>query len=311
MKIIRLLLVLFLLAGVTSPSVAETDAAPARPAANVLDLGFGAGEREFLDPEAAFVLTLEVKDADTLLAQWNIAEGYYLYRDKFKFSVDNKDVKLGKIEIPAGQKQEDPTFGQVEIHTGTLAVPIPLLRAAKGAMPIALKFGYQGCAEAGICYPPIEKTLSVDLPGATVTMLRPAVATSAVAPTPGDSSLAADDRLARQLATQSPLITLLSFLGLGILLSLTPCVLPMAPILSGIIIGRGDAISVRNAFILSLVFVLAMAVTYAVIGVIAGLFGQNLQAVFQNKWVLISFASIFVVLAFSMFGFFKIQLPSS
>jgi thiol:disulfide interchange protein DsbD len=247
--------------------------------------------REFLHPDQAFVLSVEAEDGDTLRAEFAIQDGYYLYRDKTAFQALDPGVVLAPIELPTGKIKEDPEFGRVAVYTGDTVVRVPVQPGAGRAFE--LKVAYQGCAEDGICYPPMTKTLAVALPAA------------------GAPALSAEDSLAERLAGGETLWTLLSFVGFGLLLSFTPCVFPMIPILSGIVVGQGERITTGRALSLSLVFVLVMATTYAGMGVIAGLFGHNLQATFQNPWVLVAFAGVFVVLALSMFGFLNVQLPAS
>ncbi len=185
------------------------------------------------------------------------------------------------------------------------------------AQSVKLQATYQGCAEAGICYPPITRTVAVLLPaaGAGTAGAQPGVAAAPIAaPAREEASgapISEQDRLARTLL-ESPLwLSMGLFFGLGVLLAFTPCVFPMIPILSSIIVGQGSALTTRRAFTLSLVYVLAVAVTYTAAGVFAGLFGENLQAVFQNPWILTAFAAVFVLLALSMFGFYELQMPSA
>ncbi|NNF96486.1 MAG: protein-disulfide reductase DsbD, partial [Halobacteria archaeon] len=167
---------------------------------------------------------------------------------------------------------------------------------------------YQGCAEkTGICYPPIKKTLSFNLPVAT-SLIATAEATAPPAQT---EVVSEQDQIAASLKTGNTLLIILTFFGFGLLLAFTPCVFPMIPILSSIIIGQGEHLTTRKAFIMSLTYVLAMALTYTVAGVIAGMVGENLQAAFQNPWVLGSFAAVFVALSLSMFGFYELQMPAS
>lgn len=267
----------------------------------------GLESQGFLSPEQAFILSVEAKNAASLIARWGIADGYYLYRDKFTFKLNSPEVRLGRITLPPAEiKEEDPTFGRVEIYTGQLEVEIPLIREADGAIPLGLQVGYQGCAERGICYPPIAKSVPVTLAALPAkTPSQPNLVKAAQEP------ISAEEGLAHRLASEKAGWILLSFFGFGLLLSFTPCIFPTIPILSSLIVGQAEGLTPRRAFSLSLVFVLSMAVAYAMIGLIAGLFGQNLQAVFQNTWVLITFAGVFVILALSMFGLFEIQLPSS
>ncbi|MGH8554167.1 MAG: protein-disulfide reductase DsbD [Gammaproteobacteria bacterium] len=275
-------------------------------AANIFEdfkRGF-AGEsarREFLPPDEAFRVTVDIKDPATLAARWDIADGYYLYKGKFGFDLTGADVRLGRIDLPSGHFKDDPEFGSVEVHTGSITVPLSLRRPSPGEAEVALTLRYQGCAEDGICYSPMRKTLSLRLP---------AQVAGGAASGGASEPVAEHDALAQRLEGGAVLATLGMFAGFGILLAFTPCVFPMVPILSGIIAGQGEHVTTRKAFILSSVFVVVMAATYALMGVIAGRFGHNLQATFQNSWVLVFFAAVFVGLALSMFGWFELQLPA-
>ena len=290
--------------------VGITPAQPVMRAAPLADLlpSFGAQEEDVLDPEVAFRMTADAIDGNTVLARWEIAPKHYLYRDKFSFQLQDADgVTLGQPAIPAGEEKDDEFFGRIQVFHDGVEVRVPVVREHAAALPLRLVIGYQGCAEAGICYPPQKKTVSFELPAGTVGGAGPLTTAAAVATEP----LSEQDSLAASLASGNTAMTVLTFFGLGLLLAFTPCVFPMIPILSSIIIGQGASITTRRAFTLSVVYVLAMALTYTVAGVIAGLFGANLQATFQNPWILGSFAAVFVALAFSMFGFFELQLPSS
>ncbi|MFA7387493.1 MAG: protein-disulfide reductase DsbD [Thiohalobacteraceae bacterium] len=277
------------------------------------ELGFDNSGDEFLDPDVAFRPDVAASaDGSELLVRWDIAEGYYLYRDKFRIELDAGDgVALQPAQFPEGEIKDDETFGRVEVYHNQVEARIPMTRIQTAATPIKVKLGYQGCAEAGICYPPQIKTVDFQLPAG-------GSATAAAAPTAGTPPavqaeappVTDQDRIARVL-TEKPLwLSMLIFFGLGLGLSVTPCVFPMIPILSSIIVGQGEQITTRRAFSLSLVYVLAMALTYTVAGVIAALFGENLQAAFQNPWILSSFAAVFVLLALSMFGFYELQMPA-
>jgi thiol:disulfide interchange protein DsbD len=269
-----------------------------------LGIGGGGGERRFLKPDQAFILSTEVPDANTITARWDIADGYYLYRKKFSFSLATADgVQLGDPQFPPGKTKVDDTFGPSEVYYKNIVARIPVIRSNTHGTHVTLVTKYQGCADAGFCYPPMTKTVDIDLPpqdgggvtGASGTTTPP---------------LSETDRLAHRLAGGDYPLTLASFLGLGLLLAFTPCVFPMVPILSGIIVGQGGTITTRRAFTLSLVYVLPMAVTYTAAGVVAGMVGENLQAVFQAPWIIITFSAVFVALALSMFGFYELQLPN-
>ncbi len=272
-------------------------------------LGLSGKDRSFLEVERAFVFSATAPDAQHIVAQWKIADGYFLYRDKFKFELQNAaGVTLGAAQFPTGSIKQDPNLGATEVYHNEVVITLPLSRADPAPGKISLRVVYQGCAEdpvtreASLCYPPVTKTVSVTLPAAGAGFT-PAASSS--------PALSEHDRLARLLTRANLLPALAIFFGLGILLAFTPCVFPMIPILSSIIVGQGAEQNTRKAFILSLVFVLAMAVTYTIAGVIAGLFGANLQAAMQNPWVLSFFSAVFVALALAMFGLYQLQLPAS
>ena len=199
--------------------------------------------------------------------------------------------------FPAGKQKHDDNFGDVEVYYKSVAIRLPL--SANQSGPITLKVTAQGCADAGVCYPPQEQKLSVTLPA-------PGSAPAAVPDAAGDES----GHIAGLLQNAGFWLAVSTFFGFGLLLALTPCVFPMIPILSGIIVGQGHHVSRSKSFLLSLAYVLGMAVTYAALGVAAGLTGTLLSAALQNPWVLGAFAAVFVVLSFSMFGFYELQLPS-
>ncbi len=267
------------------------------------------GQDDALPVDQAFRFETIAISADELLARWTIADGYYLYRDQINLEVQTSELAtLRGVELPPGQPKRDEHFGDTFVYYGQVEVPIQLTRTGADAGVVNIDAGYQGCKEAGICYPPVNRTLAVALPKAVGVSVASAAAGAAAA---SDSALLPEqDRLAAALSTDK-LLTLATFFGFGLLLAFTPCVFPMIPILSGIIAGQGDSITTQRAFTLSLIYVLAMALTYTVAGVIAGLFGENLQAWFQKTWVLVSFAGLFVLLSLSMFGFYELQLPNA
>jgi len=261
---------------------------------------FAADETELLDPDAAFELTHAVNDSGTLRFSWSIADGYYLYRHKFKFASQTPGIEAGGPVLSKGEVKQDKFLGNVEILRGKVTAELPLRRLDPKANRVVIDLSYQGCAENRVCYLPVHKTVAFDLPEAGA-----AAAGGTLPPVAAEP-----ERIAAVLAGHSLGLILLSFLGFGLLLAFTPCVFPMIPIISGIVIGDGAALTTRRAFGLSLSYVLASALTYTVFGVLAGLFGQNLQAFFQQPWVLIGASGIFVLLALSMFGLFTLQMPA-
>jgi thiol:disulfide interchange protein DsbD len=264
------------------------------------DLGGGGPRRSFLPPDEAFEFTHDAAADGRVTLQWRIAPGYYLYRDKFVVEALSPGAEVGALDLPAGETKDDPEFGRVQIFRGELALAPPLTLPATGTAEF--RVSYQGCAEDGICYPPIRKTLTLaGAPGPG-----PA-ATTGAAP----AALSESDEIAASLGRDGLAAVLASFFGFGLLLALTPCVFPMIPILSGIIVGQHERVGALRGLVLSGTYVVAMAATYALAGLAAGLFGQNLQAAFQHPAVLVGTSLVFVALALSMFGFFHLQLPAA
>lgn len=271
-------------------------------------LGLSSNEDEFLRPEQAFVFSVEAENGNTIKARWDIADGYYLYRDKFKFTLKNAEgISIGQFDMPPGKEKVDESFGNMVVYYKGVDIFIPLNRSHTNGAQVELEARYQGCADKGLCYPPQTQVMPVSLPAGQMGIL---ATTSTNKPTNGNNLSSEQDQLADMLQSGSIVLTLLVFFGSGLLLAFTPCVFPMVPILSSIIAGQKE-ITTRKAFTMSLVYVLAMALTYTVAGVVAGLFGSNLQATFQNPWILSTFSAVFVALAFSMFGFYEIQMPAS
>jgi len=264
-------------------------------------------EDEALAAESAFVYEAIGFDADTILVRMTAQPGYYLYRDKFAFRVaDASGFSVREVSLPDGVIRDDPEFGSVPVVYGQVEIPVRVNRPAGPATMLSLQAEFQGCRDGDICYPPMSRIVSLEMPASAQAFGTPAADAGKKASIPPVSE---QDRLAR-LLTQNVGKAMLAFFLAGILLAFTPCVFPMVPILSGIIMGQGDRLNTRRALWLSLIYVLSMAVTYTAAGVLAGLFGQNLQAAFQNPWILSVFVLIFILLALSMFGFYELQLPS-
>lgn len=282
------------------------------PAGAAADSLFDRGGPDFLPVDEAFRPALERTGEDELAVVWAIASGYYLYRHAFDFAlVDAGGAGLGTPAIPDGERHEDEFFGEVETYRDRVSVTLPL--TGEPAADARLRVHYQGCADAGLCYPPQTRLLALGGAGDPVTG---GGTTGAADGATDDDFVATQDRLAARLAGGGLAWIAVSFLGLGVLLAFTPCVLPMLPILSGLIVGthaglgghRGGAL---RGLSLSVVYVLAMAAAYTVFGVLAGLLGANLQASLQSPWVLVPFALVFVVLALAMFGVYQLQLPAA
>ena len=257
-----------------------------------------------LHPSLAFKPSARALDGQTIEVRFEIAQGYYLYRDNFRFSAGPAGVTLGAAWLPRGKEKQDDTFGKVEVYYKEALIRLPVERISSGVLPVTLDVTSQGCADLGVCYPPQKQTLRIDLPDPK--------STPAALP-PAATSTDESGRIAQLLKNADLWLVAASFFGFGLLLSLTPCVFPMIPILSGIIVGsgrNGHGVTHARGFALSLAYVLGMAITYAAIGIAAGFTGTLLSSALQNPWVLGGFALIFVVLSFSMFGFYELQLPS-
>jgi thiol:disulfide interchange protein DsbD len=256
----------------------------------------------FLPVDEAFRLTAQPISRDWIEFTWAIAEGYYLYRHRLSFDAADTGASLGEPLIPDGERKSDEFFGEVEVYHDLLSVRVPVQAAGDR---VTVEVGYQGCAEDGICYPPEKRSVTVEL------------ASAAMASPPGGGMPAAggpvseQDRLAGLIRDGALPWVIATFFGFGLLLAFTPCVLPMVPILSSVIVGPGRELGVPRAFALALAFVLAMSLTYTVAGVVVALLGQNLQAVFQHPAILVAFAAVFVVLALSMFGLYELQVPAA
>lgn len=250
---------------------------------------------ELLQPEQAFEFSASIKDGNTLYVNWEIAPNYYLYREKIKLELrDANGVKLGDYSIPNGLPKNDEAFGKVEIFYEGLNFDVPLLRENSGEQTLTLVASFQGCADRGVCYPPMTKEVVLNLPVAQTVSALP------------EEMESDQNQIVSALTQGNFALTLISFLGFGLLLAFTPCIFPMIPILSGIIVGQRGT---QRAFLLSLSYVVASSLMYTVFGVLAAIFGQNLQMAFQNPWVISIFSGIFVMLALSMFDFFTLGLP--
>jgi thioredoxin:protein disulfide reductase len=275
---------------------------PPASAGNGIDAVLGAhraghADRDFLPPDDAFRLEGFADGSDRVRLVWQIASGYYLYRSRLAVQTESPEVQLGRLELPTGTVKTDEYFGKQEVYHHELIAELALARAAGTAADVRLAVTYQGCAEAGLCYPPITKNIHVNLPPASAG---------------AGPFVSEQERLATLVRTGSLLAVLGTFFGLGLLLGFTPCVLPMVPILSGIIVGQGASITARRAFTLSLTYVLGMALTYTIAGAAFAAFGhgEQAQAIFQQPWIIALFAAVLIALALSMFGLFTLQMPT-
>ena len=273
---------------------------------NLLD-SLGGAEDDILDPDEAFKISYDSQPG-LFKVNWEIAEGHYLYRDKMQITTDEPGINSNPLVMPQGDAKDDPIFNKTLYVFHNLAdAALPYQYNDSGDKEVTFKVKYQGCSEiSGICYPPQTKKFTVKL-----SPISEAQAAASQQEAGLSEPVSEQDEIANALRSGNTWLTLIIFFGAGLLLAFTPCVFPMIPILSGIIVGQGEEITTRKAFYLSLVYVLAMALTYTIVGVLVGLSGENIQAWFQNPWIIGSFAAIFVALSFSMFGFYELQMPAS
>ncbi|CAH1386479.1 protein-disulfide reductase DsbD [Candidatus Nitrotoga sp. M5] len=278
----------------------------------------GAKKNVILPPDKAFGLEVSVSDETTLFADFRITPGYYLYRDKVKFTILDDSakaagVKIANVSMPKGEMKFDPNFGDTTVFYQSLQAVITLDRTNNTAQDITLAASYQGCKENDLCYAPIDKQFNIVLPKASLaSTMSPQAQTSPQTAQGIATSVDSENTQLAKLFKQGSFWLIVSFFfGAGLLLTFTPCVLPMIPILSGIIVGHSSHPTKMHSFLLSLTYVLGMALTYAAIGVAAGLSGTLLSSALQTPWVLGSFAALFVLLSLSMFGFYELQLPAA
>ena len=294
----------------------------------------GEEEDEFLDPDVAFALTADAKSADNVQLNWRIHDGYYLYKKRISLKPADAAVMLGQVVLPKGLPHNDEYFGEQEIYRESLDASFSIPPTSKSVL---VNVTYQGCADAGLCYPPITKQVAVSFdgghaiasvmgaPGDGMAIVNAAsgldqaasgasqtTAAAKAEPTDEACYTSEQDSWAARIKNGNLILVLLGFFGTGLLLAFTPCVLPMVPILSGIIAGSGENVSTRRSFLLSVAYVLGMAITYTAAGIAAGAIGKgfNLQATFNQPWILGLFSALFVVLALSMFGLFTIEMPN-
>jgi thioredoxin:protein disulfide reductase len=317
---------------------------------------FALAADDFLEQDKAFVISATALDDKTVEVKFAIAEGYYMYRERFKFEAAPAQVKVGEMSLPKGKIKFDETFNkEVEYYRHDFAVKVPFTADAAQKGPFKLTVTNQGCADKGLCYPPQESIVQVELLGAggtknaakalteaeaTLLFANTNTATSNASVASVNSSQAAtaggsisaggaapkanvdnlvttrsamdDDsvKIEQALKSGNPLVIVPLFLLFGLLLSFTPCVLPMIPILSSIIVGEGAGVSRTKGFMMALAYSLGMALLYTGVGVAAGLLGEGLGAALQKPVVLAVFAALLVALSLSMFGFYDLQMPN-
>ena len=301
----------------------------------------GRDEPEFLHPDAAFRMEASARNPGLAIVRWSIEPGYYLYAKRVEVHLPEGSppgTSIAGIDLPRGETEEDPYFGRVEVYRFEAMASVRLAHAGSPPSALALDVIYQGCADAGLCYPPIRKAVAVRLDGAAPgpptggssapAAFLPAFSAGSLADTfagspPADAALSETDRIAWRLATGGLGASAAAFFGFGVLLSLTPCIFPMIPILSSILVaggaggtggiggaGGGAARGRARGLALSLAYVSGSALAWAVIGGIAGLLGANVQIALQSPWAIGAVSVVFVALALSMFGLYSFELPS-
>jgi len=266
----------------------------------ILFISISAVAGDFLMPDQAFKPYAKLNDKSQIEAGVKIASDIYLYEEKFSIKlIDTQGLSIQSIQKP---DSVDHHGDKVYLTSPNYILTLNNDTKMDDIKNIKVEISYQGCSENGLCYEPYTKEIALDIDTSKLLSTKAPVIENEISKT---------DSIANTIRSGNILVTLLTFFGFGLLLSLTPCVFPMIPIISGVIISQGKDITTKKAFILSVVYVLAMAIAYTIAGVLAGLFGSNLQVALQTPWVIYSFAAIFVALAFSMFGFYELKLPDS
>ncbi len=284
----------------------------------VFELSFGTGmlpayaSQQALPVDQVFQVSVQRLNNKTLTARWTIKPGYYLYRDKIHFQ--STPLRINSVVFPKGIIKHNQFIGKYEVYQGHVVTLLKYIHPLPD-QNLDIEIHYQGCAIAGFCYPPVVKHLILTHSGMSVSGINQNstdVGQNSLVNNQGQAikTTSEQSKILSLLASHNIFWTLISFFGFGLLLSLTPCVLPLIPVLSAIILGQKQLTTVK-AFSLSITYVLAMAFTYAVAGVFAGLAGSYLQAFLQSPWVIIIVCALFVGLAFSLFGFYELRLPAS
>ncbi|MBT8092236.1 MAG: protein-disulfide reductase DsbD [Gammaproteobacteria bacterium] len=261
-------------------------------------------DSEFPPVDEVFIPDVFAVDGNTVEVGFQVMPGFYLYKDKISARSLSDTAMAGRLVLPAGDMKVDEYFGEVEVYQQSIIAPLTIARATPDAMSLELEVGYQGCADGGLCYMPQTRVFTVDLPAATT------ISDLTATPVGPNAPQSEQARLAQIITGSSIWVTAGLFFVAGLGLAFTPCVLPMVPILSGIIAGEGDDVTPMRGFTLALSYVLGMALVYTGAGIFAAAAGMQLQATFNQPWILILFALLFVVLALGMFGAYDLQMPS-
>jgi thiol:disulfide interchange protein DsbD len=274
-------------------------------------IGFFLVFSTYADPlpsEKAFHVEVKKIDPNTFVLQWDIESGYFLYSERIQVnSQEDNNVTIGNLRLPPTETKTDKQGHIYTVYRNQLSIPVDILGTSPGESLLRLK--YQGCSDDGFCYPPEVKEIKVEIDTqlglASVSIEdEPAIESS-------PTSTSTHNEISKIFTEHNWLMILAIFFGLGLLLSFTPCILPMVPVLSGIIVGHGKTVTTKKAFLLSLSYVLSMSITYAAVGAVVALLGENLQISMQSPWIISIFSLIFILLALSMFGFYEFKLPDS
>ena len=273
----------------------------------LITCSLGFANNKPLPVDDAYKISAMVKDPQTIIVKWQIAPGYYLYRDRFHFRAGNpKHTRLGQPLLPTGITKHNDLLGTYQAYKDEAQIGVPVIHQKDGK--ISLDVSYQGCSEHGFCYPPTEKVFSLNLKGPYMQATQPIAIDTPTAMT--SAAAPPQDRISKLLSKQNYFTMMLSFLGFGLLIAFTPCVLPMVPIVSGIVVGQGDKNHKFKGFLLSLAYVQGMAITYAIAGVLFGTIGSNIQTALQTPLVITLFSLLFVAMALSLFGVYEVKVPN-
>lgn len=274
-----------------------------------LDFGSlaSSGEEDFPPPDEVFFPDVLPVDGNTVELIIRVIPGFYLYKNKISVTALGNQARTGNLDLPKGKSKTDEFFGEQEVYYDEVVGRVAIARATPDAMDLELEVAYQGCADGGLCYLPQNKIIKVSLPAATTVTDLASLPNRAAS----DAPVSEQARLARIITESSIWVAAGVFFLAGLGLAFTPCVLPMVPILSGIIAGEGDDVSPMRGFTLAFSYVMGMALIYTGAGIVAAAAGMQLQATFNQPWMLILFSGLFVVLAMGMFGAYDLQMPSS
>lgn len=256
-----------------------------------------------------FILSAKYQDPNSFVLNWQLKSGFFLYADRIKLmDSENSNASYSIIHFPDSLKKTDKQGKTYQIYRDQLSLPVAVLASEPGESLISLR--YQGCSDTGFCYPPVTKQLRLTINDRNE-LAGVHLETEALKAKPVKKKAKIMKTAEEKVFNDGLLMIILSFFGFGLLLAFTPCILPMVPVLSGIIVGHGKNITTRKAFMLSLSYVLSMSFTYALIGAVVAELGSNLQVLMQSPWAIVFFSLLFVLLSLSMFGLYELRLPTS